>query len=70
MLGDINMPILHSRDDWMHNEAPEDVKEGQEVILWADHLVFLYPLWLGDMPALAESVSGTGAAPWNRAAIW
>jgi putative NADPH-quinone reductase len=33
MLGDINMPILHSRDDWMH------------------HIVFLYPLWLGDMPA-------------------
>ena len=51
MLGDINMPILHRRDDWMHNDAPEDVKPGQEAILWADHIVFLYPLWLGDMPA-------------------
>lgn len=51
MLGDINMPILHSRDDWMHNDAPEDVKPGQGAILWADHIVFLYPLWLGDMPA-------------------
>lgn len=55
MLGDINMPILHSREDWMHNDAPEDVKEGQEAILWADHIVFLYPLWLGDMPALLKA---------------
>ncbi len=55
MLGDINMPILHSREDWMHNEAPGDVKEGQEAILWADHIVFLYPLWLGDMPALLKA---------------
>jgi putative NADPH-quinone reductase len=55
MLGDINMPILHSREDWMHNDAPEDVKPGQEAILWADHIVILYPLWLGDMPALLKA---------------
>ena len=55
MLGDINMPILHTRNDWMHNGAPEDVKPGQEAILWADHIVFLYPLWLGDMPALLKA---------------
>ena len=55
MLGDINMPILHSRDDWMHNDAPEDVTEGQEAILWSHHIVFLYPLWLGDMPALLKA---------------
>ncbi|MEP7350408.1 MAG: NAD(P)H-dependent oxidoreductase [Sphingorhabdus sp.] len=55
MLGDINMPILHSRDDWMHNDAPEDVKPGQEAMLWADQIVFLYPLWLGDMPALLKA---------------
>ncbi|MFN5129345.1 MAG: NAD(P)H-dependent oxidoreductase [Sphingomonadaceae bacterium] len=55
MLGDINMPILHSREHWMHNDAPEDVKPGQEAILWADHIIFLYPLWLGDMPALLKA---------------
>ena len=54
-LGDINMPILHSREDWMHNDAPEGVKPGQEAILWADHIVFLYPLWLGDMPAMLKA---------------
>jgi putative NADPH-quinone reductase len=55
MLGDINMPILHSRETWMHEDAPEDVKEGQQAMLWADHIVFLYPLWLGDMPALLKA---------------
>ena len=39
----------------MHEETPEDVKEGQEAIVWADHIVFLYPLWLGDMPALLKA---------------
>lgn len=55
ILGDINMPILHSRETWMHEDTPEDVKPGQEAMLWADHIVFLYPLWLGDMPALLKA---------------
>lgn len=55
MLGDINMPILHGRESWMHGDAPDVVKPGQEAMLWADHIVFLYPLWLGDMPALLKA---------------
>lgn len=55
LLGDINMPILHSRESWLHDETPEDVKEGQAAMLWADHIVFFYPLWLGDMPALLKA---------------
>jgi putative NADPH-quinone reductase len=55
MLGKIDIPILHSREVWMRNETPEDVKPGQEAMLWADHIVFLYPLWLGDMPALLKA---------------
>jgi putative NADPH-quinone reductase len=55
LIGDLNMPILHSRETWMHEDAPEDVKPGQEAMLWADHIVFLYPLWLGDMPALLKA---------------
>jgi putative NADPH-quinone reductase len=55
MLGGINIPILHSREDWMQNDAPAEVKSGQDAILWADHIVFVYPLWLGDMPALLKA---------------
>jgi putative NADPH-quinone reductase len=55
LLGDINMPILHSRDYWMKHDVPEDLKPGQDAIGWATHIVFLYPLWLGDMPALLKA---------------
>ncbi|HET8696394.1 MAG TPA: NAD(P)H-dependent oxidoreductase [Gammaproteobacteria bacterium] len=28
--------------------------EPQAFIAWADHLVMVYPLWLGEMPALLK----------------
>lgn len=32
----------------------DDVRKAQEVILWAEHLVFVYPTWWGTMPALLK----------------
>src|SRR3546814_3060446 len=35
--------------------APADaIHKAQADIRWADHLVILYPLWLGDVPALLK----------------
>lgn len=31
-----------------------DLQEAQELIAWADHLVFVYPNWWGGMPALLK----------------
>jgi putative NADPH-quinone reductase/1,4-dihydroxy-2-naphthoate octaprenyltransferase len=31
-----------------------DIKEAQRLILWADHVVFIYPTWWGTMPALLK----------------
>jgi NAD(P)H dehydrogenase (quinone) len=33
---------------------PEDpvIKESQDLVLWADHIVFAYPMWWGMMPSL------------------
>jgi putative NADPH-quinone reductase len=55
MLGGLDIPILHSREEWMNKPAPKVVQPGLDAILWADHLVFLYPLWLGDMPAILKA---------------
>ncbi len=33
-------------------ELPENLKNSQKLILWADHLVFSYPLWWATSPAL------------------
>lgn len=32
----------------------EDLKKSQKDILWANHIVFIYPLWWGFMPALLK----------------
>jgi putative NADPH-quinone reductase len=32
----------------------EDLVRAQEAILWAEHLVFVYPVWWGTMPALLK----------------
>ena len=39
---------------FMGKEAPADVKKYQEMISWADKLVFVYPLWWGQMPAMLK----------------
>ena len=31
-----------------------DLKQAQEAIAWADHLVFVYPIWWGTIPALLK----------------
>jgi putative NADPH-quinone reductase len=55
MLGGLDIPILRSRDEWMNRPVPDIVRPGQDAILWADHLIFFYPLWHGDMPALLKA---------------
>lgn len=56
MLGMLDVPILRTREEWGKGKtAPKVVLDGQAAIQWADHLVFLYPLWLGDMPALLKA---------------
>ncbi len=41
----------HSPQD-QHLEA--DILQAQKLIKWADHLVFVYPTWWGNMPALLK----------------
>ena len=35
-------------------ELEPDLQKAQELITWADHLVFVYPIWWGMMPALLK----------------
>jgi putative NADPH-quinone reductase len=54
-LADIDVPLLRTREIWMTSTAPASVVPGQEMIQWAEHVVFFYPLWLGDMPAILKA---------------
>ena len=50
----LDFPLLRSRGDWEGVEPPAAIAQAQQTILWAEHLVILYPLWLGSMPALLK----------------
>ncbi|MFG6488119.1 NAD(P)H-dependent oxidoreductase [Roseateles sp. BYS78W] len=50
----LDFPLLRSQKDWLEGEVPASLRPAQEVIHWAEHLVFFFPLWLGDMPALLK----------------
>ncbi|MBN8829894.1 MAG: NAD(P)H-dependent oxidoreductase [Sphingomonadales bacterium] len=51
----LDLPIVRSRHQWEEEPIPADIRTAQETIAWADHLVILYPLWLGDVPALLKA---------------
>lgn len=51
----VEFPFLRSRSDWDAGEAPPAIKRSQDIIARADHLVIIYPLWLGGMPALSRA---------------
>lgn len=50
-VGALDFPLLRSADEWEHGAAPEALRPAQADVAWAGHLVLIFPLWLGDMPA-------------------
>ncbi|NTU44586.1 MAG: NAD(P)H-dependent oxidoreductase [Chlorobiaceae bacterium] len=46
-------PILHNGYNSIQPLEP-DLVAAQEAIIWAEHLVFVYPVWWGAMPALLK----------------
>ena len=51
----LDFPLLRTKEEFEQGQPPDSIKLAQEAIAWADHLVILYPLWLGDMPALLKA---------------
>lgn len=51
----LTFPMIRNKADFEHGERPAVVREAQSMIRTSDHLVILYPLWLGTMPALLKA---------------
>jgi len=51
----LDFPLLRSAEDFYQGVAPEGVRSAQDAIRWADHLLIIYPLWLGHFPAVFHS---------------
>jgi putative NADPH-quinone reductase len=47
-------PLLSSPAEWRHGSPPPQLAAVQDAIRGAGHLVFVYPLWLGGMPAVLK----------------
>lgn len=50
----LDFPLLHTREAWESGALPSVLNEAQQAIRWAEHLLIVYPLWLGSMPALLK----------------
>lgn len=53
-VANLDFPLMRARSQWETDPPPPDIAAAQQAILWAEHLVILYPLWLGDVPALLK----------------
>ena len=68
-------PVL--RDGYEHSQQLEpDLLEAQRQIHWAEHLVFVYPVWWGGIPALLKGFFDRTFLPGfafkyrNRSQLW
>ena len=77
-LAELDIPPLRSQHEWEEGELPASLKPAQDDIGWAEHIVFFFPLWLGDMPALVKGfleqvarpgfaiIREKGGKPWGK----
>lgn len=53
-LGTMDIPLLTNPADF-GSAPPESILSAQRAIKQSDHLVIIYPIWLGTMPALVKA---------------
>jgi putative NADPH-quinone reductase len=78
VLATLDFPLLRSQLEWEEGSVPASLKPAQDDIRWAEHIIFFFPLWLGDMPALLKGfleqvarpgfaiLREEGAKPWGN----
>lgn len=55
-LAEMEFPVLVSRHDWQNEMPCAAILAVQNELAWAEHVVILYPLWLGSMPARLKAL--------------
>lgn len=54
-ISELEFSIVREPKAWSELEPEKDIAKAQDDIAWADHLVILYPLWMGGVPALLKA---------------
>jgi putative NADPH-quinone reductase len=63
VVAQLDFPLLRNQREWEQDAPPPALRQTQDDIVWAQHLVLVYPLWLGDMPALLKGFLEQVARP-------
>jgi len=49
-LSDFDLTSIKSSKDFNYGDVSEYIRNVQDAIKWADHILFIFPLWMGSMP--------------------
>ncbi len=50
----LDFPLLRSQHAWENEALPDSLQVAQSTLAWAEHWLVIFPLWLGDMPAILK----------------
>jgi putative NADPH-quinone reductase len=50
----LGLPLLRNAQEWEWRPASESIVTAQQTLAWCEHMVIVFPLWLGDMPAVLK----------------
>ena len=51
----LDFPLLRTQAEFEHGALPESLAPARDAILAARHIVIVFPLWLGTMPAVVKA---------------
>ncbi|MBM3488534.1 MAG: flavodoxin family protein [Alphaproteobacteria bacterium] len=54
-IASLDIPCLRAKSAFDSEPPAPPFAEAQAAITWSEHIVFIYPLWLGTMPALLKA---------------
>jgi putative NADPH-quinone reductase len=55
-VAELQFPLLRTKSEFEHGPVPRTIEPVQQAIAAADHLIIIFPLWLGEMPALLKAL--------------
>jgi putative NADPH-quinone reductase len=55
-VAELEFPLLRKKSEFEHGPVPLALEPVQQAIMAADHLLIIFPLWLGEMPALLKGL--------------
>ncbi len=54
VVSELAFSLLRTKEDFESASPEAPIRDCQEALSWAEHVVILFPLWLGSMPALLK----------------